>query len=477
MPTTEKRTPTSNNSQTNRTRILSSRELATFKRLNPYLPQGGRYNFEQSSNLITTLGGVLGCCDNPVVNNDPVLLTVPDAPTSVSATEGDTEATIDFTAPVNDGGSSIISYRVTSSPGGITATGSSSPITITGLTNGISYTFTVIATNSVGNSIPSTVSNSVVHMSVPGSPTSVSASYGDAQSVISFTAPVNNGGSPITSYTVTSNPGGFTATGSSSPITITGLTNGVSYTYTVVATNSVGDSPPSSASSSITAGDDAIILSLSTSLTDYQAAADDDWVKITSTEYANLQTNISGTVKAGITDDYLTTSNYSGLANSGSAVVANSVTVKSPAIPANSYLYAFSVRWVTAIPTENMCVFSNTNSSSGGGFNQVGSTLPATTAEGLSYYVRKGVSTTNGSTSGLLACFTGTKLDYPNPSFTGSSGYIGFKYLAGTSPIPNMRYLIGGNTIPGPNVTLTGNLGGYGAFAIQGLTTNTIQWI
>ena len=87
---------------------------------------------------------------------------------------------------------------------------------------------------------------------VPGAPTGVSATNGSyQQSTVSFTAPVSNGGLNITSYTVTSS-GGQTATGSSSPITVTGLTNGTSYTFTVRATNAAGSSLPSSASGSIT---------------------------------------------------------------------------------------------------------------------------------------------------------------------------------------------------------------------------------
>ena len=61
-----------------------------------------------------------------------------------------------------------------------------------------------------------------------------------------------NGGSPITSYTVTSSPGGKTATGASSPITVTGLTNGTAYTFTVTATNALGTGPASSPSNSVT---------------------------------------------------------------------------------------------------------------------------------------------------------------------------------------------------------------------------------
>jgi hypothetical protein len=69
---------------------------------------------------------------------------------------------------------------------------------------------------------------------------------------VSFTSPLSDGGSPISSYTVTSNPDGITATGTASPITIAGLTNGVSYTFTVVATNAVGDSQASPASNAVT---------------------------------------------------------------------------------------------------------------------------------------------------------------------------------------------------------------------------------
>ncbi len=69
---------------------------------------------------------------------------------------------------------------------------------------------------------------------------------------MAFTAPAANGGSPITLYTATSNPDGISATGVASPITVPGLTNGTSYTFTVTATNSTGTSLPSSASNIIT---------------------------------------------------------------------------------------------------------------------------------------------------------------------------------------------------------------------------------
>ena len=86
----------------------------------------------------------------------------------------------------------------------------------------------------------------------PDAPTGVSGSSGNAQVVVSFSAPSFNGGSAITSFTATASPGGATATGSSSPLTVTGLSNGTAYTFTVTATNAIGTSDASTASSSVT---------------------------------------------------------------------------------------------------------------------------------------------------------------------------------------------------------------------------------
>jgi uncharacterized protein (TIGR02145 family) len=91
-----------------------------------------------------------------------------------------------------------------------------------------------------------------IPVTVPGPPTSVTASAGNASASVAFVAPTNNGGSAITGYTVTSSPGGITATGTTSPINVTGLTNGTAYTFTIVATNAIGNSSPSTASSAVT---------------------------------------------------------------------------------------------------------------------------------------------------------------------------------------------------------------------------------
>jgi uncharacterized protein (TIGR02145 family) len=101
-------------------------------------------------------------------------------------------------------------------------------------------------------SAASTAVTPVAPNTVPGPPTSVVATAGNASASVAFVAPTNNGGSAITGYTVTSSPGGFNATGATSPINVTGLTNGTAYTFTIVATNAIGNSSPSTASSAVT---------------------------------------------------------------------------------------------------------------------------------------------------------------------------------------------------------------------------------
>ena len=86
----------------------------------------------------------------------------------------------------------------------------------------------------------------------PDAPTIGTATAGNASASVGFTPPANNGGSAITGYTATSNPGGITGTGTSSPIAVSGLTNGTGYTFTVTATNAAGTSAPSAASNSVT---------------------------------------------------------------------------------------------------------------------------------------------------------------------------------------------------------------------------------
>ncbi len=135
-------------------------------------------------------------------------MVIPAAPTSVIAAAGNGQATVTWLAPTNTGGLVVSGYTVTSLPGGLTcSTTTALSCTITGLTNGTSYAFTVGATISVyGMTATSGASNIVTPATIPDPPTSVVAVGGSTTASVAWAAPADNG-SPITSYTVTSAPG------------------------------------------------------------------------------------------------------------------------------------------------------------------------------------------------------------------------------------------------------------------------------
>ena len=207
---------------------------------------------------------IVGTGPNSLASGPVIPLTVPGTPTGVSALAADASATVTWSAPSSDGGSPVTGYTVVANDsttpvnGGETCTWTSGPLscTVTSLTNGDTFTFAVWATSIVGTGPSSLASGPVIPLTVPGTPTGVSALAADASATVTWTRPSSDGGSPVTGYTVVANDsttpanGGETCTWTSGPLscTVTGLTNGDTLTFAVRATNIVGTGPSSLAS-------------------------------------------------------------------------------------------------------------------------------------------------------------------------------------------------------------------------------------
>ncbi len=204
--------------------------------------------------------------------SDPVVPdTGPDAPGTPGVSAGNAQITVSFHA-LGNGGSTITGFTATctSSNGGTphttpTKNAGATSIVVGGLTNGRTYRCTVIATNAKGNSLPSPASAAVVPSTVPGAPASAAVAIGNASINVTFHAP-GTGGSAITGYVAacSSTNGGHpgSAAGTRSPLTVTGLTNGKSYTCTVAARNARGTGQPSPASAVVVP--DASVAALTT---------------------------------------------------------------------------------------------------------------------------------------------------------------------------------------------------------------------
>jgi hypothetical protein len=205
-----------------------------------------------------------------------------------------------------------------------------------------------------------------------------------------------------------------------------------------------------------TGGGDRIAESLTTSLSAYTAASDGSWIKITSGEYTELQTTVSGTTAAGATAATMTAIGTSTNFTTGSLLFTNVVSSATPAIPANSYVYAVSFYYNGINST--VAVYANDSTSSYTNFTKVGGTLPATTA-GLNYYVLKGASTPTATTSGSLAMWHNNNINHGVKANVGASG---------------MRYTT--TSTPSSSSTLSSTFGNAAAFSLQALTTTSKQW-
>ncbi|MDW3216510.1 MAG: fibronectin type III domain-containing protein [Ilumatobacteraceae bacterium] len=187
--------------------------------------------------------------------SDIVLATpygLPGAPTALIANSGPGSAALSWTAPASNGGEAITDYVVqfaTSAGGPFTTfadgTSAATSATVTGLTNATNYFFRVAAKNPAGTGTNSPLA-STTPLAAPSAPTITGITPGTGFLQVAFTAPGSNGGSAVTGYQYRLDGGAWKNTaGTSSPTTITGLTNGTEYDVELRAVNVVGGGTPS----------------------------------------------------------------------------------------------------------------------------------------------------------------------------------------------------------------------------------------
>jgi subtilisin family serine protease len=191
---------------------------------------------------------------------EPVVATAPAAPAIGTATAANASVVVRWTAP-DTGGSPITGYTLRTYKGAsavrtTTVAGSATSATVTGLTNGTAYTFTVTAGNAVGRGPASARSAAVVPRTRPAAPAIGVPSVGWSSAVVRWAAP-GNGGSAITGYTVRAYRGTSLVKttpvkGTATSATITGLAGGKAHTFTVVAANALGAGPVSTRSATVT---------------------------------------------------------------------------------------------------------------------------------------------------------------------------------------------------------------------------------
>ena len=208
-----------------------------------------------------------------ITRSEPAVTTAPDAPASLSASAGDTEVDLTWTAPASDGGAAITKYQYrvstvfgstwapdwTDVPDGSdtgTDLADERTVTVTGLANGTLHTFEVRAVNSEGDG--AAAQTTATPVAVPDAPASLTATPGNTQVALAWTPPASDGGDPITKYQYrVSVDGGSTwapdwtdvpdgsDTGTDQAdertLTITSLTNGTVHTFQVRAVNSIGN--------------------------------------------------------------------------------------------------------------------------------------------------------------------------------------------------------------------------------------------
>jgi predicted phage tail protein len=177
--------------------------------------------------------------------------TLPSAPKNLTAIAGNRNVTLTWEPPADNGGAAVTNYTIYYGPSSGNYTHSITienitHYTLSGLTNGITYFFAVSAINKAGESERSN-EVSAIPCTVPSPPRNLTAAPGNANVSLNWEVPEDDGGMPITSYTIYygTSPGNYTYNITVSNVTnytIGDLTNGIRYYFAVSAINLVGES-------------------------------------------------------------------------------------------------------------------------------------------------------------------------------------------------------------------------------------------
>lgn len=188
----------------------------------------------------------------------------PGAPTIGAPRPGNRSAVASWAEPADKGSSAITGYVVSAYRGDIleqtvSVDADTLRATVTGLTTGVAYTLTVSALSAAGTGVPSEASAPVTPIGPPAAPTMGTPTQGDESAVVRWAAPANNGGAPVTGYVVRVYWGKtlvktLNANAVARRLTVTGLSNGVTYTVSVSARNSKGVGTSSARSAAVTPG-------------------------------------------------------------------------------------------------------------------------------------------------------------------------------------------------------------------------------
>lgn len=333
--------------------------------------------------------------------------TAPGVPQSLSATRGNAQIALSWSAPSSDGGSALSGYKIYQSTdnsnfGSPIATQTATSLTVTSLTNGTTYYYKVLAYNAIGDG-SLTASVNGVPATTPGVPQSLAPTAGNAQVALSWSAPSSDGGEAVTGYKVyqSTDDASFTlvASPSGTSHTITGLTNGTPYYFKVAAVNAVNVGSQTSSVSSTPVTIPAVPTSLAAS-----AANNDTQIVLT----WSAPTDTGGSAITGYRVKWGVTSGYPGNAayiDTGSTSATYTKTGLT-----NGTQYSFEVAAVNAV---------NASGNSGNYASAITATPATTPAAPTS------VAGTNGDTESVIS--------WTAPTDTGGSAITGYKIKCGAT--------------------------------------------